>query len=447
MKKKLLAAVLALVMTVSLLPAAAFAADSGKFIENDHWIELSSSEITQKYNNKETFVVMVFRHTCFNSKLRKVIVENWMDTYDLDVYGVDYDVYNMPRFLWDALNNDVTLPAICFVENGRAEAYDAKESMKTIQKRLQEHLGIYDESAIDFSKLDKEIFRRYSVDEETVRDNYLIPAGGIPGDIVTETQKIVSGKTTDREKLKAIYDWVTTNIFYNYDMASGKVQRRVSAYETYYYMNSVCEGYSNLTASMCHAAGIPCRVVSGFATGVNTDNTVDTVWNIYSKYLSDGDLDSFRSAIAKYENHAWNEAFVDGEWIILDTTWGSNNDYYPSSGGLIPAKPTDEYFDPDMDWFSESHLFWTDYSHGEEADPPEPPVLTDLAGDVNADGYVNATDKAILNRYLAGWKGYNKKILNWEAADINKDGDVTAQDKAILNRYLAGWKGYDQYFE
>ena len=68
-------------------------------------------------------------------------------------------------------------------------------------------------------------------------------------------------------------------------------------------------------------------------------------------------------------------------------------------------------------------------------------------GDVNGDGKVTAIDKAILNRYLAGWKGYDERIADWDAADINKDGNVDAKDKAILNRYLAGWQGYDQYFE
>ena len=68
-------------------------------------------------------------------------------------------------------------------------------------------------------------------------------------------------------------------------------------------------------------------------------------------------------------------------------------------------------------------------------------------GDLNADGKVTAKDKAILNRYLAGWEGYKEQILSWEAADLNADGKVTAIDKAILNRYLAGWEGYDKYFE
>ena len=74
------------------------------------------------------------------------------------------------------------------------------------------------------------------------------------------------------------------------------------------------------------------------------------------------------------------------------------------------------------------------------------PVVTYEPGDVNNDGSVNAKDKAILNRYLAGWAGYDKQILSWEAADINKDKNVDAKDKAILNRKLAGWKGYDSYF-
>ena len=70
-----------------------------------------------------------------------------------------------------------------------------------------------------------------------------------------------------------------------------------------------------------------------------------------------------------------------------------------------------------------------------------------LTGDVDDSGSVNATDKAILNRYLAGWDGYAAKILNWDAADIDGKDGVNAKDKAILNRYLAGWSGYDEYFE
>ncbi len=68
-------------------------------------------------------------------------------------------------------------------------------------------------------------------------------------------------------------------------------------------------------------------------------------------------------------------------------------------------------------------------------------------GDVNMDGNVTAKDRMILVRYLAGWDGYDKQILSWDAADIDQNGSVTAKDRMILVRYLAGWDGYDEYFK
>lgn len=66
-------------------------------------------------------------------------------------------------------------------------------------------------------------------------------------------------------------------------------------------------------------------------------------------------------------------------------------------------------------------------------------------GDVNGDGAVNGADSGLLKRYTAGWKDYDKKIVNWDAADINRDGKVNGADSGLLKRYTAGWKGYDKY--
>ena len=333
-----------------------------RFIKNDLWIETSDNKVYQRYNNKESFVVMFFRHSCFNSNLRKVLVEDWMNTYDMVVYGVDVDEYTIPLFVWDYLGDTpVTLPVICVIENGRVDAYTANDSMNSIHKRIQEYLGIYDQSEINFSRLNSLVFNRYSKQESTV-NKFLVFDEPTYDPITDEAKNVVNGLVNDREKLKAIYDWVTENIYYNYDMLNGTAPMLTLAYETYCNKNSVCAGYANLTAEMCIAVGIPCRVVTGFAAGVDTKNTVDKVWELYRKYLNDNDLKAFRDNVRQYENHAWNEAFVDGEWIILDTTWGSNNEIYPSSRGMIKAPHTDAYFDPDFEWFSESHLFWNDYS-------------------------------------------------------------------------------------
>ena len=70
-----------------------------------------------------------------------------------------------------------------------------------------------------------------------------------------------------------------------------------------------------------------------------------------------------------------------------------------------------------------------------------------VMGDADGDGDLDARDKAILNRYLAGWDGYKEQIVNTAAMDFDGDGNVNAKDKAILNRFLAGWDGYDKYFQ
>ena len=77
----------------------------------------------------------------------------------------------------------------------------------------------------------------------------------------------------------------------------------------------------------------------------------------------------------------------------------------------------------------------------------EPLEIKTIIGDVNVDGDVDATDRMILARYLAGWEGYEEKIKSKEAADIDGNGAVEAKDRVILARYLAGWDGYDQYFK
>ena len=428
------------------LVVSASAAD--RFIDNNHWKEVSAREIDQKYRNKESFIVMFFRWKCDNSKMRRKIVEGWMNAYNIDICGVDVDADadgdgdrdGIPNWVFDAINADVVvMPVICVVDGGVPDVFSGRESMQSANRRVQTHLGVHDNIETDFSKLNREVFGKYSNNEAIARQKYLMSEDEIPGVIANEAKNAVKGKTSEREKLKAIYDWITGNIYYNYGMLDGSVQRKTTALQTYQGKSSVCEGYANLTLAMCNAVGIPCRIVDGFAAGIGSEGVFENVWEIYNRYLQDGNLEALKSSMKNYSNHAWNEAYVDGKWIILDTTWGSGNEYYPPDDA-IKGDPVEDYFDPDFHWLSESHMFWTEYD-----DNIEEPVEFKI-GDVNNDNQVNSVDKAILNRYLAGWEGYKAKILNWDAADINKDTTVNSVDKAILNRYLAGWEGYDKYF-
>ena len=68
-----------------------------------------------------------------------------------------------------------------------------------------------------------------------------------------------------------------------------------------------------------------------------------------------------------------------------------------------------------------------------------------LVGDVNDDAVVNNRDAMLLDRYVAGWIGYEEKIVNKDAADLNRDTQITNRDAMILDRYIAGWDGYAKY--
>ncbi len=419
--RKLLALMIAMVLFCSQLSVLQVDA---AFIDDAHWIESTSSTITAKLNNNEAFVAMFYRTTCPNSKTRKLALESWMDDYDLDVYGVDVDKDSIPNWVYRSLGvSSVTLPVICIVKNKTEYAcFSAAHSMKQIQKYLHESLGIYDDAEVDFSKLNGMIISQYSTRASTAKALYLDTVVTNAG-VQAQAKAITADLTSDMDKLKAIYDWITANVFYDYGMLENPLTRRVSAAETLDLKRSVCEGFANLTAAMCHAVDIPCRVVTGFAAGVGTDATIEEVWDKYQSWAETGDLDTFRQQMSQYINHAWNEAYVDGRWVILDTTWGCNNDatYVASEGYyfLIRGTPTDAYFDLSVDALSESHLTWTDYSMDLQLIPKSGDVMI-VSGALDS-----STLEEVKNGLLAVYQANGKMLF---CSQVTVSDDVFRQE-------------------
>lgn len=380
----------ALLMALFAESAAVLAADEQNtpFIDNEHWIPVGAQYLTTKLNGGGTVVCMFYRTDCFNSGLRRVLVEEWMDSYGIDVYGVDVDRYGMPGWVWEQFPNEpVTLPVICIVDESGYHCFTAKDSMRAIQEQLNISLKIADYQEISFRAVDERIYGNYAKGSDYVQATFLTDRSMINEGIAATSDEITAGLKTGREKLKAIYDWVTANIYYDVDMAEGKREYLVSAEYTYYIKVSVCAGFANLTAALCHAAGIPCRAVTGFATGIGTDADLGSVWTAYKEYLKTEDTAAFKAAVSAYENHAWNEAYIDGEWVILDTTWGCNNEYYATAGGIIEAAPDPFYYDPPKEEFYSTHLFWREY--------PEPEPIMLFACELpeeKADGIVAASE-------------------------------------------------------
>lgn len=134
-------------------------------------------------------------------------------------------------------------------------------------------------------------------------------------EIAELTQRLTAGKTTETEKARAIFDWVSQNIEYDYtaygyataqyrgERLTEEQEIRVGQAEnpgcTFLNRRGVCGGYSALTLLMHGLAGLP--------TG----------------YIS-----------CKLNNlpHQGNAVYADGRWILLDSTnqwWDMSPDQYP----------------------------------------------------------------------------------------------------------------------
>lgn len=169
-------------------------------------------------------------------------------------------------------------------------------------------------------------------------------------------QKLTSSYSTDLEKVRSIFRWITEHIEYNtliynrYPRTSKKLffdddddtstvlkplNERVAATVLKRKL-AVCDGYARLFKSLCDFAGIKSEIITGYArTG---DNGL-----------------SFKA------NHSWNAVLIDSNWHLLDVTWASG--YVSFWGNEYVRKFNDYYFLTPPNQFVNDHypeeLQWT----------------------------------------------------------------------------------------
>lgn len=120
-------------------------------------------------------------------------------------------------------------------------------------------------------------------------DPYLLPSYMVQSNnptLIALAQNITSGRRTDKEKSRAIFEWVAKNIAYNAPLLNSANPPIYSALQTYQNRVVLCTGYADLSAALHRAVGIKAKVLYG-------------------------------------ENHAWNEIMLNGAWQPEDPTYGS----------------------------------------------------------------------------------------------------------------------------
>lgn len=139
---------------------------------------------------------------------------------------------------------------------------------------------------------------------------------------------------TDKDKVRAIFIWVASNIQYDmdnmfainfYEPLEDKISKPLKT------RKGICENYAVLFNDICSKSGIKSYVIEGY-----------TKQNGFTDYIP----------------HAWCAARVDTTWFMFDPTWGSgyvnngkfykkiNNDYYK----VNPSKLINSHMPFDYLW-------------------------------------------------------------------------------------------------
>ncbi|OBZ15453.1 MULTISPECIES: transglutaminase-like domain-containing protein [Bacillales] len=107
---------------------------------------------------------------------------------------------------------------------------------------------------------------------------------------VAKAKELTKNKKTDAEKVKAVYDYIITNINYDNQLAANlSVDYLPNIDRTLKSKKDICYGYASLFAGMLRSLDIPTKLVMGQSTYVD----------VY---------------------HAWNEVYMGGKWVLIDTT-------------------------------------------------------------------------------------------------------------------------------
>lgn len=128
-----------------------------------------------------------------------------------------------------------------------------------------------------------------------------------PLDAETSAASLVSYLTqvaqNDTEKARVIYRWIADRIEYDVDAYLARRLEQKDAAEVLQSRTSVCNGYATLFETLGRAAGLEIVTIMGYAKGY--------------KHPAGHTFDA--------PNHAWNAIKIDGQWRLLDSTWGAGH--------------------------------------------------------------------------------------------------------------------------
>jgi Transglutaminase-like superfamily len=222
---------------------------------------------------------------------------------------------------------------------------------------------------------------------------------------------------SDSLKVKSIYIWLCNNISYDARGFSSGSGSYTSPKVILRHRTAVCLGISILFDSLCAEAGIQSEQVLGY---------------VYMPWYEVRDT-------LYLDSHAWNAVKIDGEWKLIDATWGAG--YLKTRKqpirrivmrvfGKAPRvrykfirKPNFDYFCADPAWFIYSHF-------------PSTPAWQLLDCSVPIDSFQRSPNST--KNYLenpVNCKHGNDSIEAIVSADRYEHGIIAGRQAIVQNRH------------
>ena len=152
-------------------------------------------------------------------------------------------------------------------------------------------------------------------------------------DSLTKTADLIAGYitsrfATDKDKSRAIFIWIASNIQYDvdnmfvvnfYEKKEDKISKPLKT------RKGICENYAALFTDICLKSGLKSFVVEGYT---KQNGLIDRL------------------------PHAWSAARLDGAWFLFDPTWGAGY----VKGGKFFKKINDDYYKASPTSLIKSHI-------------------------------------------------------------------------------------------
>lgn len=155
-------------------------------------------------------------------------------------------------------------------------------------------------------------------------------------DLPKLTDYLTSEAHNDFEKVRSIYTWIVSNISYDHKVIADNSRRiNNNIGDILRRRKAICMGYADLFEAMANLAELEAATVDGYSKGTAT---------------SIADLSE--------PDHSWNAVKLQGNWYLLDATWGSSL----AQNDLDYTTINEDYYLSDPAIFLETHLpivpFW-----------------------------------------------------------------------------------------